>query len=170
MAKFLISQYGGTDLSACSSQSRWPWLVRLNQQVPQQSEPPFGIAQTAVIGRAATNALAAETRSTLRGGYVATFRKEQESAWSGRPTFFSCNHFKKLVDELNLSPNIRTAHPLRLPLPNHSQWLLPARSASVLFPSPPWGTITLRPPGSSRAPPDNETQIPPLLPVQWLGR
>ena len=137
MAKFLISQYGGTDLSACFSQSRWPWFVRLNQQVPQQSEPPFGIAQTAVFGRAATNALAAETKATLRGEYVAIFSRSRMSAWSGRPSSLSCNHLKQLVDELNLSPNIRTAHPLGLPLPDHSQWLLPARSASVLFPSPP---------------------------------
>ena len=31
----------------------------------------------------------------------------------------SCSHVEQLVDELNLSPNIRAAHPPHLPLPNH---------------------------------------------------
>ena len=53
------------------------------------------------------------------GGCVATFKKRQESDWSGRPGAVSCSHPEQLVDELNLSPNIRTAHPLRLPLPDH---------------------------------------------------
>ena len=50
---------------------------------------------------------------------VATFKKRQESDWSGRPGAVSCSHPEQLVDELNLSPNIRTAHPPRLPLPDH---------------------------------------------------
>ena len=53
------------------------------------------------------------------GGCVATFKKRQESDWSGRPGAVSCSHPEQLVDELNLSPNIRTAHSLCLPLPDH---------------------------------------------------
>ena len=51
-------------------------------------------------------------------GSVATFKKQSESDWSGRPGSVSCNHLEQLVDELNLLPNIRIAHPPRLPLPN----------------------------------------------------
>ena len=51
-------------------------------------------------------------------GCVAIFKKRQESDWSGRPGAVSCSHPEQLVDELNLSPNIRTAHPPRLPLLN----------------------------------------------------
>ena len=52
-------------------------------------------------------------------GCVATFKKRQESDGSGRAGAVSCNHPEQLVDELNLSPTIRTAHPPRLPLPDH---------------------------------------------------
>ena len=45
-------------------------------------------------------------------GCVATFKNQQESDWLGRPGSVSCNHLEQLVDGLNLSPNIRTAHPL----------------------------------------------------------
>ena len=44
-------------------------------------------------------------------GCVATFKKQQESDWLGRPGSVSCSHLEQLVDELNLSLNIRTAHP-----------------------------------------------------------
>ena len=46
-------------------------------------------------------------------GCVATFKKQQESDGLGRPGSVSCNHLEQLVDALNLSPNIRTAHPPR---------------------------------------------------------
>ncbi len=52
-------------------------------------------------------------------GCVATFKKRQESDGSGRAGAVSRNHPERLVDELNLSPTIRTAHPPRLPLPDH---------------------------------------------------
>ena len=42
----------------------------------------------------------------------------------GRPGSISCNHFEQLVDELKLLPNIRTAHPQRLPLPDHVHGLV----------------------------------------------
>ena len=58
------------------------------------------------------------------GGCVATFKKRQESDWSSRPGSASCSHLEQLVDELNLSPNIRTAHPPRLPLPDHVHCLV----------------------------------------------
>ena len=48
----------------------------------------------------------------------------QESAGLGRPGSVSCNHPDELVDELNLLLNIRTAHPLRLPLPDHVHGLI----------------------------------------------
>ena len=44
-------------------------------------------------------------------GCVATFKKQQESDWLGRPGSVSCSHLEQLVDELNLSLNIRTAYP-----------------------------------------------------------
>ena len=47
-------------------------------------------------------------------GCVATFKNQQESDGSGRPGSVSCSHREQLVDELNLLPNIRTAHPPRL--------------------------------------------------------
>ena len=49
-------------------------------------------------------------------GCVATFKNQQESDWLGRLGSVSCSHLEQLVDELNLLPNIRTAHPPRLPL------------------------------------------------------
>ena len=36
----------------------------------------------------------------------------------------SCSHLEPPVDELNLSPNIRAAHPPHLPLPNHVHGLV----------------------------------------------
>ena len=36
-----------------------------------------------------------------------------------RPSPVSCGHLEQMVDELNLLPNIRTAHPPRLTLPDH---------------------------------------------------
>ena len=44
-------------------------------------------------------------------GCVATFKNQQESDWLGRPGAVSCSHFEQMVDELNLLPKIRTAHP-----------------------------------------------------------
>ncbi len=58
------------------------------------------------------------------GGCVATFKKRQQSDGSGRAGAVSCNHPEQLVDELNLSPTIRTAHPPRLPLPDHVHGLV----------------------------------------------
>ena len=46
-------------------------------------------------------------------GCVATFQKRQESDWSSRPGSVSCRHLEQPVEELNLSPNVRTAHPVR---------------------------------------------------------
>ena len=57
-------------------------------------------------------------------GCVATFKKQQVSDWSGRSGSVSCTHLEQLVDELNLSPNIRTARPPRLPLPDHVHCLV----------------------------------------------
>ena len=57
-------------------------------------------------------------------GCVATFKKRQEIDGSGRAGAVSCNHPEQLVDELNLSPTIRTAHPPRLPLPDHVHGLI----------------------------------------------
>ena len=56
-------------------------------------------------------------RSLLRcsSGCVATFQKRQES---------DSRHPEQVVDELNLSPHIRTAHPPRLPLPDHVHGLV----------------------------------------------
>ena len=36
----------------------------------------------------------------------------------------SCSYLEQPVDELNLSPNIRAAHPPHLPLPNHVHGLV----------------------------------------------
>ena len=60
----------------------------------------------------------------IRGGCVATFKNQQESDWLGRPGSVLCSHFEQLVDELNLLPNIRTAHPPRLTLPDHVNCLI----------------------------------------------
>ena len=54
-------------------------------------------------------------------GCVAPFKKRQERDWSSRPGFGSCRHFEQRVDAVNLSPNIRPAHPPRLSLPDHVQ-------------------------------------------------
>ena len=58
-------------------------------------------------------------RPRSANGCVATFKERQERDWSSRPGFVSCRHFEQLVDALNLSPNIRTAHPSRLSLLDH---------------------------------------------------
>ena len=57
-------------------------------------------------------------------GSVATFQKRQESDWSSRLGSVSCRHLEQVVDELNLSPHIRTAHPPRLALPDHVHGLV----------------------------------------------
>ena len=41
-----------------------------------------------------------------------------------RPSSVSCGYLEQLVDQLNLLPNIRTAHPPRLPLPDHVHGLI----------------------------------------------
>ena len=68
------------------------------------------------------------TANTVRNchlnGCVATFKNQQESDWLGRPGSVLCSHFEQLVDELNLLPNIRTAHPPRLTLPDHVNGLI----------------------------------------------
>ena len=66
----------------------------------------------------------AEPAPVAARGCVATFKKRQESDGSGRAGAVSCNHPEQLVDELNLSPTIRTAHPPRLPLPDHVHGLV----------------------------------------------
>ena len=55
---------------------------------------------------------------------IATFKKQQEGDELGRPGSVSCSHLELRVDELNLLPNIRTAHPPRLPLPDHVHGLV----------------------------------------------
>ena len=57
-------------------------------------------------------------------GCVATFQKRQESDGSSWPGSVSCRHLEQVIDELNLSPHIRTAHPPRLPLPDHVHGLV----------------------------------------------
>ena len=57
-------------------------------------------------------------------GCVATFKNQQKNDWVGRPGSVSCSHLEQLVDELNLLPNIRTAHPPRLSLPDHVHGLV----------------------------------------------
>ena len=49
-----------------------------------------------------------------KNGCVATFKKKQDSDGSGRPGAGSCSHLEQLVDQRNLSPNIRTVHPPRV--------------------------------------------------------
>ena len=61
---------------------------------------------------------------TCHDGCVATFKKQPENDGSSRPGAVSCSHLEQRVDELNLSPNIRTAHPPRLPLPDHVHGLV----------------------------------------------
>lgn len=65
-----------------------------------------------------TNPVAESVASRVRMRCNAQ-EKRQERDRSGRPGAVSCNLVEQLVDELNRSPNIRTAHPPRLPLPNH---------------------------------------------------
>ena len=57
-------------------------------------------------------------------GCVATFQERQERDWSSWPGSVSCHHLEQVVDELNLSPHIRTAHPPRLPLLDHVHGLV----------------------------------------------
>ena len=70
--------------------------------------------------------LSRHTRCCMKTFYgcVATFQQRQESDWSSRPGSVSCRHLEQVVDELNLSPHIRTAHPPRLPLPDHVHGLV----------------------------------------------
>ena len=44
---------------------------------------------------------------------VLQLSKKAGERWVGRPGTVSCGHLEQLVDELNLLPNIRTAHPPR---------------------------------------------------------
>ena len=66
----------------------------------------------------------APSHATTPNGCVATFQKRQESDWSSRPGSVSCRHLEQVIDELNLSPHIRTADPPRLPLPDHVHGLV----------------------------------------------
>ena len=50
--------------------------------------------------------------------------------------------YSQVVDELNLSPNIRTAHPPRLPLPDHVHGLVALEALSTW---PPAGRVTACP-------------------------
>ena len=65
-----------------------------------------------------------EGRRSRLSECVATFTNQQESDWLDRPSSVSCNHIEQLVDELNLVPNVRTAHTLRPPLPDHVNCLI----------------------------------------------
>ena len=65
-----------------------------------------------------------QKKSKKTGRCVAAFKKRLENDWSSRPGSVSCSHPEKLVDELNLLPNIRTVHPPPLPLPDHVHCLL----------------------------------------------
>ena len=56
---------------------------------------------------------------TKMEGCVATFKKRRESDGLGRPSSVSCNHLERLIDELNLTPNLRTATPTS-PVPSGS--------------------------------------------------
>ena len=51
-------------------------------------------------------------------------QKRPENDGSSRQGAVSCSHLEQLVDELHLLPNIRTAHPPRLPLPDHVHCLV----------------------------------------------
>ena len=57
-------------------------------------------------------------------GMCCNFQKQHESDRLGRPGSVLCSHFEQLVDELNLLPNIRTAHPPRLTFPDHVHGLV----------------------------------------------
>ena len=52
------------------------------------------------------------------------FQKRHECDGSGRPGSVLCSQPEQFVDALNLLPNIRTAHPPRLSLPNHVHCLV----------------------------------------------
>ena len=64
------------------------------------------------------------TISSSFDGCVATFKKQQESDGLDRSDSISCGYLEELVDELNLLPNFRTAHPPRLTLPDHVHGLI----------------------------------------------
>ena len=81
--------------------------------------PPAGRRLTVAASGLMPGGRAARDEDGIHEGCVATFNKRKESDGSGRAGAVSCNHPEQLVDELNLSPTIRTAHPPRLPLPDH---------------------------------------------------
>ena len=83
----------------------------------------FALGLSPVHEEVTVTASATGTETTFEG-CVATFQKRQESDWSSRPGSVSCRHLEQVVDELNLSPHIRTAHPPRLPLPDHVHGLV----------------------------------------------
>ena len=59
------------------------------------------------------------------GGCVATLKSSKRPTWfesTGAP--ISGSHPEQFVDALNLPPNIRTAHPPYLPLPDHVHRLI----------------------------------------------
>ncbi len=86
--------------------------------------PPAGRRLTVAASGLMPGGRAARDEDGIYEGCVATFKKRQESDGSGRAGAVSCNHPEQLVDELNLSPTIRTAHPPRLPLPDHVHGLV----------------------------------------------
>ena len=86
--------------------------------------PPAGRRLTVAASGLMPGGRAARDEDGIHEGCVATFKKRQESDGSGRAGAVSCNHPEQLVDELNLSPTIRTAHPPRLPLPDHVHGLV----------------------------------------------
>ena len=86
--------------------------------------PPAGRRLTVAASGLMPGGRAARDEDGIHDGCVATFKKRQESDGSGRAGAVSCNHPEQLVDELNLSPTIRTAHSPRLPLPDHVHGLV----------------------------------------------
>ena len=62
------------------------------------------------------------------------------------PGSVSCRHLEHVVDELNLSPHIRTAHPPRVPLPDHVHGLVALESFAAprgMHESPAWPSLVV---------------------------
>ena len=98
--------------------TKWPSYAAFGPEYSNGGDLPSWM----ILLRASANAMNHCSRSVI--GCVATFNNQQESDWLGRPGSLSCGHLEQLVDELNLLPNIRTAHPPRLTLPDHVHCLI----------------------------------------------
>ena len=79
---------------------------------------PVGIVVAPSVFNSPVSARLKSACKTI-SGCVATFKNQQKNDWVGRPSSVSCSHLEQLVAELNLLPDIRAAHPPRLPLPDH---------------------------------------------------